>query len=103
MNTVFQEIEKWNSKGYEFSFQFWGSGNNNVFVMKERVDLFDTGGFLTPLEAIQEALDQIYRLNKTPVKDRVVVFETTDDGSTYECSNCGEIRSKKGCHFCGAI
>lgn len=41
------ELNKYAGK-YQFSFQFWGEGNNNVYIMKDDVDLFDTGGLETP-------------------------------------------------------
>jgi len=64
---VLSEIEKW-AKVYEFSFQFWGEGNNNVFISKDDVELDSTGGYETPLEVMKEALRYIYKINPKATK-----------------------------------
>ena len=64
------EIEKY-SEMYQFSFQFWGYANNNVFIMKDNVDLFDTGGLDAPGDAIKSALTYIYKINRVPKQKRV--------------------------------
>lgn len=38
-----QKIEYW-TKQYEFSFQFWGEGNNNVFINRGYVEIASFGG-----------------------------------------------------------
>ncbi len=40
---MFWKIEFW-TKRYEFSFQFWGSGNNNVYINKDDVEVASFGG-----------------------------------------------------------
>ena len=74
MKEVFEEIKKWNERGYEFIFQFWGVGNNNVYIMKNDVPMIETGGFTTPEEAIQVAFDNIYKWNRTPKKERILIL-----------------------------
>ena len=65
------ELNKYAGK-YQFSFQFLGEGNNNVYIMKDDVDLFDTGGLDTPREALKVALEYIYKINRVPHSNRVV-------------------------------
>jgi hypothetical protein len=62
ISEILAELEKW-SQTYEFSFQFWGDGNNNVYIAKGGVDLYDTGGYNTILEAIWAALEWVYAKN----------------------------------------
>ncbi len=61
-------LEKWTDK-YQISFQFWGKGNNNVFIEKDDVELFSTGGKETILEVLSEAVDWIHRVNN--VKEEI--------------------------------
>lgn len=70
MEKLIKAIEKFSDK-YQFSFQFWGSGNNNVYIMKDDVDLYDTGGYLTAEDVMIAALQYIYKINRTPEYDRV--------------------------------
>jgi len=70
MEKLIKEIEKFSEK-YQFSFQFWGIGNNNVFIMKDDIDLYSTGGWLSPVDAIIDALNYIYRINRVPKVKRV--------------------------------
>lgn len=37
------KIDFWTSQ-YEFSFQFWGDGNNNVFINRDDVEVASFGG-----------------------------------------------------------
>lgn len=68
---LMNEIEKWSGK-YLFSFQFWGKGNNNVFIAKDDVDLYDTGGYLTAEDVMIAALQYIYKINRVKESDRIV-------------------------------
>lgn len=67
---LLSEIEKWSEK-YQFSFQFWGEGNNNLYIYKDDVELHSTGGWLTIEDALISALEYIYRINRTPKNNRV--------------------------------
>lgn len=67
--TLLDEITKWAAK-YHFSFQFWGEGDNNVFIRKNGIDLYSTGGCDTPRKAIFKALEYIYRINNTKKDQR---------------------------------
>ena len=69
MDSLLKEIEKYSGK-YQLSFQFWGEGNNNVFVEKNDVELYSNGGLESPKEAIKEALNYIYRVNRVPHNQR---------------------------------
>ena len=40
------KVEFWAFQ-YDFSFQFWGVGNNNVFINRSNVELTSSGGFDT--------------------------------------------------------
>lgn len=52
---------------YEFSFQFWGKDNNNVYVSKGHVELFDIGG----RETIHQVLeDTLYHLKKIKAQSK---------------------------------
>jgi hypothetical protein len=46
------KVEFW-AHQYDFSFQFWGVGNNNVFINKENIDLSSSGGFQTVKEMFE--------------------------------------------------
>lgn len=71
MERLLKEIDKWSDK-YEISFQFWGEDNNNVYISKDYVDLYDSGGYETAYDVIKAALEWIYRVNRTPKKNRIV-------------------------------
>jgi hypothetical protein len=70
VRNLIQEIEYYSDK-YQFSFQFWGDGNNNVFIMKDDIDLYSSGGFLSIQEALMDALQYIYKINRVPYENRV--------------------------------
>lgn len=48
---------------YELTFQFWGADNNNVFIEKDGIELYDSGGFATPYEAMADALKYLERVS----------------------------------------
>lgn len=50
------KIEFW-AHQYDFSFQFWGVGNNNVFINRSNVELHSSGGF----ETVKEMMDYVLR------------------------------------------
>jgi hypothetical protein len=54
------------SAKYQITFQFWGSGNNNVFIEKDGTDLWDRGG-LEMVEVLLETVKYLDKINK--VKD----------------------------------
>ena len=55
-------IEEW-SNTYQFSFQFWGIGLNNVFIYKHDVEIYSSGDHENINEALIDALKYIYRIN----------------------------------------
>lgn len=64
------EIEKYSNK-YQFSFQFWGLNNNNVYICKDDVELYSSGGFASPNGAIVAALLYIYKINRVKKENRI--------------------------------
>lgn len=48
---------------YQISFQFWGKGNNNVFIEKNGVDLYSYGALDKPRDIIIHALEWCRRVN----------------------------------------
>lgn len=70
INLLLDEIEKYSEK-YTFSFQFWGKGNNNVYIEKNDVELTSSGGFETIEEVLKFALGYIYKINRVPKLKRV--------------------------------
>ncbi len=70
LGTLLQEIEKWSGK-YKFSFQFWPD-QNNVYISKDGVDLTSFGGYSTIKGVLVKALEYIYRINRTPLKNRAI-------------------------------
>lgn len=70
MEKLMQEIEKWSEK-YDFSFQFWGKDYNNIYISKDQIDLYDTGGYETVEDVLKVALEWVYKVNRTPKSKRV--------------------------------
>jgi hypothetical protein len=48
------KIEFW-TKRYEFSFQFWGEDNNNVYINRGTVEIASMGG----RASVEEILDDV--------------------------------------------
>jgi len=63
MHNLLKEIEKW-SEHYDFSFQFWGKGQNNVYIERDGVELQSFGGEETIEDILKIALDWIKKVNK---------------------------------------
>lgn len=59
---IFLELSKWSLK-YEFNFQFWGKNNNNVFIAKDGIELYESFGFPYPQDAIVDALKYVTKIN----------------------------------------
>jgi len=70
MKKLIEAIEKYSDK-YQFSFQFWGNGENNVYIAKDDINLYDTGGYLTIEDVMIAALHYIYKVNRVPESERV--------------------------------
>lgn len=88
---LLDKIEEWSSV-YEFSFQFWGAGNNNVFIEKASIELYSTGGKDTVKDALQEAYDWIKKQNpnkKHPVPEKPVGVQGTHRYNRGRCNGCG--------------
>lgn len=48
---------------YEVSFQFWGPGLNSFFIEKQGVEMWDAGGFESPLKAMIAARNYLDKIN----------------------------------------
>jgi len=68
MNEFMAKIEFY-SKVYEFSFQFWGKHNNNVFINKGGVELTSFGGDVSARSSIRRAIEYVERINPTIAKE----------------------------------
>jgi hypothetical protein len=60
---LFKRIKKYSDR-YQFTFQFWGEGNNNVFIDKDDVDIYNTGGYDTPEEVMEAAIEFLDKINR---------------------------------------
>lgn len=70
LGALLGEIEKWSGK-YQFSFQFWGEDNNNVFINKDHVEITSMGGRESIQEILADTLEWIYRVNRIPNDKRI--------------------------------
>lgn len=70
MKKLFKELDKW-SDVYQFSFQFWGEDKNSIYLWKNDIVIFDTGGLEKSKDAVHAVLNWIYKVNKTPLSDRI--------------------------------
>ena len=70
MKELFDEINKWAGK-YEFSFQFWGESNNNVWICKDGIELFSCYGCKSMEETVKIALNYIYKVNRIKFRYRI--------------------------------
>lgn len=65
---LLEALEVWSHK-YEFSFQFLGPSNNNIWIYKDGVEFYCAGGNGSVCGIIKDALTYIYKINSTP-KDK---------------------------------
>lgn len=63
MEDLIKRIEEYAGK-YEFSFQFWGKGNNNIYIVKDDVDLYNSGQHETIKDCLEDALTYLDRINR---------------------------------------
>lgn len=63
LGLVLAELYKYMGR-YDITFQFWGEGNNNVWVEKGGVELYHSGSNKDPLSAINDALSYLNKVNK---------------------------------------
>ena len=66
--TPIQKIDFWTKDQYEISFQFWGDGNNNVFINREGVEIASFGG--------RNSIDEI-------INDTILWCEKSNPGKKY--------------------
>lgn len=88
---LLKEIQKW-SEVYQFTFQFWGEGNNHVYIDKDNTRLTSFGQFDTPKEAIEKTLKWCMDKNPQGIKTAVKKENT--------CKECG-CRIAPGNSYCG--
>jgi hypothetical protein len=89
--SLFAEIEKW-TEIYEFSFQFWGKGDMNVFIKKGGIDLTSMGGRDTIKEILIDALEWVNKQNPNGFR--------MPDTKHNHCQGCGAVIAF-GIDFCG--
>jgi len=70
MKEIFNEIDKW-ADIYQFSFQFWGEDKNSIYLWKNDIVIFDTGGLETSQDAFKSVFNWIYKVNKIPKDKRL--------------------------------
>lgn len=63
MENLIKRIEHYAEK-YEFNFQFWGEGNNNIYIIKDDVALYDSGGHETIKDCLEDTLKYLDRINR---------------------------------------
>lgn len=88
-----KEIQKWSSV-YNFSFQFWGEGNNNVFIAKDNIDLASFGG--------EDTIQAIFDRTMQWVKEKNPNGLLKEEKRTYaaqRCNGCGS-RVANGNDYC---
>ena len=56
------KVEFWAFQ-YDFSFQFWGVGNNNIYVSRGNIELVSSGGFETVKEALESVINWCEKSN----------------------------------------
>jgi len=85
------EIDKW-SKEYEFQFQFWGSGNNSVFICKGHVELISFGCEDTVKDILKTAVDWVHSKNRKGTKPTEQIRRCMECGTAIAKGNdlCGE-------------
>lgn len=59
---AFNKLKSFAGK-YQISMQLWGDGNNQIFIQKDDVDLWDCGNEKTPLDAMKKAISYLNRIN----------------------------------------
>src|ERR1700689_4217106 len=88
---LIDELEKW-SKEYNFSFQFWGKDQNNIYISKGGIDVASFGGETNIRDVIVRALDWVYKQNPKGV--------VHPEDEIYRCVLCG-CKIAKGNDICG--
>lgn len=56
------KIEFW-TKRYSFSFQFWGDGNNNVYINRNDVEVHSAGGFVNIEDVFKHTIEWCEKAN----------------------------------------
>lgn len=56
------KIEYWQLK-YQISFQFWPDGDNNVYINKDGVELWSTGGRACIEDILKDAIEWCEKAN----------------------------------------
>jgi hypothetical protein len=64
---LLEKIEFW-TKQYEFSFQFWGEGNNNVFINRDGIEIASFGGENSIKDILKLTIDWCEKANPSKIK-----------------------------------
>lgn len=59
---LFQRLNSYAGK-YQINMQLWGLDNNQIFISKDDVNLWDCGNEKTPEDAMKKAVDYLDRIN----------------------------------------
>jgi len=83
---LLKEIERW-AGIYEFSFQFWGKDNNNVYINKDDVELASFGGEKDIHTILVRVVQYLRKINPNglPVK------------KIHRCKKCNRITVNEYC------
>lgn len=71
------KVEFWAFQ-YDFSFQFWGPGNNNYFINRSNVELHSSGGFDTVDEMFNEVIEWCEKANPRVKYPEAIVGKEID-------------------------
>ena len=59
---MFKRLNAYSGK-YQISMQLWGEDNNQIYIQKDDVALWDCGNEKTPLAAMMKAVAYLDRIN----------------------------------------
>jgi hypothetical protein len=90
LNQLMQGIKKW-SDVYEFSFQFWGEDQNNVFINKGGIEMASFGGEETIEKILERTLEWVNKENPKGYRKTEKI---------HRCEGCGAPIAE-GNDFCG--
>lgn len=97
---MMKEIEKW-SQIYEFSFQFWGRDENNVYIKKGNVEVASFGGEKTISDILRLTLEWVKKENPKGYKETKPVHRCGNCGTPIAIGNdfCGECLCEDDCDY----
>jgi hypothetical protein len=64
LGSMIKRLEFWTKeRRYEFSFQFWGDGQNNVYINRDDVEVASFGGETNVYEILERTLEWCEKSN----------------------------------------